>query len=275
VEVSQSESSHHSNWTFVPEDKFAGPDGIWKCKDRGYDQLSAAVFGGVLYAQSTQAVHEVQKFPDGVVVRIPAHARIISDIHLLNTTSAAITGKMTFTLYTLPSAEVKVKLAPFHLDYHGLDIPPQATSRFTANCDVDASYQNITKKPLDMQIYYLLPHTHALGSRMFVKVEGGANDGKTLIDVTGTIGEARGRAFDPPESMAGAKGFEYGCEFVNPRAEGVKWGFGDQEMCEALGFAASPLAFETTVKTAVPDGNDGTIKKFTGSCSAIAFEWGK
>ncbi len=275
VEIAQNESSHHSNWTFVPEDQFAGPDGVWKCKDRNYDQISAAVLGGVLYAQSTQAVHEVQKFPDGVVVKIPAHARIISDIHLLNTTSASISGKMTLTLYTLAAADVKVKLTPFHLDYQGLDIPPQATSRFTANCDVDASYQKMTKAPLDMQIYYLLPHTHALGSRMFVDVAGGPNDGKTLLDVTGTIGEARGRAFDPPVAMTGAKGFKYGCEFINPRTASIHWGFGDQEMCEALGFAASPLAFETNVDASTADGSDGTTKKFTGTCSTLAFNWNK
>ena len=86
MELEQSEASHHSNWTFVPDDQFTGPDGSWKCKDRGYSQLTAALQGGVLYAQSTQATREVQKFPDGVVVRIPPRSRIISDVHVLNTT---------------------------------------------------------------------------------------------------------------------------------------------------------------------------------------------
>src|SRR5262245_61759397 len=40
VELTQNELSHHSNWTFAPETRFPGPDGIWPCKDRGYDQLS-------------------------------------------------------------------------------------------------------------------------------------------------------------------------------------------------------------------------------------------
>jgi len=55
----------------VPETEFAGPDGLWDCDDRNYSQLQAAITGGVLYAQSTQARKEVQKFPDGVVVRVP------------------------------------------------------------------------------------------------------------------------------------------------------------------------------------------------------------
>ena len=65
VELQQDEMSHHSNWTFVTDDKYEGPDGVWPCSDRNYDQLSAAVVGGVLYAQSTQATREVQRFPPG------------------------------------------------------------------------------------------------------------------------------------------------------------------------------------------------------------------
>ena len=275
VELEQNEASHHSNWTFVPEAKFPGPDGIWKCKERGYDQLSAAVAGGVLYAQSTQAAKEVQKFPPGVVVRIPARSRIISDIHILNTTSKPITGAAKLTLYTLDKSAVTVKLTPFHMSYDGLDLPAHAESRFAGECELESYYQQQTKKPIDLKIYYLVPHTHALGTRMFVEVAGGPAAGKSLLDVRGTPGEARGRAFDPPYSLTGAKGLAFGCEFTNPRAENVKWGFGDQEMCETLGFAATPIAFESRIDSAAPNGSDGKIAKFTGPCLTVALAWDK
>ena len=139
VELLQDEASHHSNWTFVPDDQFDGPDGLWKCKDRSYDQLKGALAGGVIYAQSTQAQREVQKFPDGVVVRIPPHSRIISDVHVLNTTNAPITGHIKMTLYAIDPADVTVKLAPFHVSYDGLDIPPHATSRFSGDRIVSTS----------------------------------------------------------------------------------------------------------------------------------------
>ncbi len=275
VELQQNEASHHSNWTFVPESQFTGPDGEWKCKDRGYDQLTAAVAGGVLYAQSTQAVNEVQKFPAGAVVRIPAHSRVISDIHVLNTTTKAVTGVATLTLYTVDASQVKVKLTPLHLSYDGLNLPPHAESRFSGECELDSYYQSKTGKPIDLKLYYLLPHTHALGTRMFVEVYGGAQDKKTLLDVHGAPGEARGRAFDPPFDLAGAKGMRFGCEFMNPRDSFVKWGFGDQEMCETLGFAATPIATESRIESAAADGSDGAIAKFTGPCDTIAVPWDK
>ena len=273
VELEQNEASHHSNWVFVPDTEYEGADGAWPCAERGYSQLAAALAGGVLYAQSTQAPHEVQKFPDGVVVRIPANARIVSDVHTLNTSGSPITGTAQLNLYSIPEDQVTVKLAPFHVTYDGLDIPAQSTSRFTGECALEDQFQMNGGGPVDMKIYYLLPHTHALGTRMFVEAIGGPVDGMSLIDVSGFNGEARGRAYDPPIDMAGATGIRFGCEFTNPRAESVGWGFDDQEMCEALGFAASPIAFESRVSAADADGEDDGIAKFTGACSTISFAW--
>lgn len=273
VELTQNEASHHSNWLFVPDDKFPGPDGVWNCKDRGYDQLSAALAGGVLYAQSTQATHEVQKFPDGAAVRIPPYARIISDVHILNASSQPVTGRASLVLYTLDKADVKTKLAPFHLTFETLDIPPHAQSRFTAECELDSSFQAAFNHPLDLKLYYSLPHTHALGRRFFLSVYGGPNDGQALLDVDGYNGEPRGRAYDPPIDLTGADGLRFGCEYDNPRDVPVMWGFGDQEMCEYLGFADDGLVFESSVHSLMATGTDGAVQTFTGPCATIAFKY--
>jgi hypothetical protein len=270
VELTQDEASHHSNWTFVPDNLYKGDDGVWSCADRNYQQLDAALYGGVLYAQSTQTPHEIQRFPGGAAVRIPPYARIIGDVHLLNTTMAAITGHARLSVYSLPVADVTVKLAPFHLTYDGLDIPPHASSRFTGNCAVGDSFPN---KKLAMKVYYILPHTHAMANRFFVDVLGGPDDRKNLIEVKGFTSESHGLAFDPPVDMAAARGFSFGCEYFNPRSVAVKWGFGDQEMCELLGFADTATAFESHVATADPAGTDGQTELFTGDCSTAAFPW--
>ena len=273
VELVQNQGSHHSNWTFVPDDRYPGPDGVWPCDERGYDQLSAALAGGVIYAQSTRASREVQKFPDGAVVRIPPRSRIIGDVHLLNATDAPILGHAEMTLYTIEAPAVRVTLAPFHMTYQGLDIPAMATSRFTGECALDDQFQRALGTPMTMTLYYVLPHTHALGSRFFFEVLGGPDDGKRLIDVEGFNSEARGRLYDPPLDLAGATGLRFGCEFENPRDVNVGWGFGDQEMCEMLGFAEMDLVFESRVDDAVARGTDGTTQLFTGGCSTFAIPW--
>ncbi len=270
VELVQNEASHHSNWTFVPDDLYAGPDGVWPCDERNYDQLSAALAGGVLYAQSTQAAKEVQKFPDGAVVRLPAHARIIGDVHLLNPTDNPIRGRVEMTIYTLEPDDVRVRLAPFHLTYDTLDIPPRSTARFTGECDLSEPFEDAAGTPLEMTLYYALPHTHALGTRFFFEVVGGPHDGRSLLDVEGFNSEARGRLYDPPLDLAGATGLRFGCEFENPRDESVAWGFGDQEMCEMLGFADMDIVFESRVEEANPAGSDGETRLFTGPCSTLA-----
>jgi hypothetical protein len=270
VELDQDEASHHSNWTFVPDDKFDGPDGVWDCQDRGYDQLTGALVGGVLYAQSTQVAHEVQKFPNGAAVRIPPYSRVIGDVHLLNTTQAPITGKLSLKIYSLAPADVKVKLVPFHLTYDGLDIPPHATSRFTGDCSLADKFPS---GKLDMKVYYILPHTHSLATRFLVDVIGGPDDKKRLFEVEGLTKEANGRAYDPPVDLSAADGLSFACQYVNPRADAVKWGFGDQEMCEMLGFADSTTAFESRVPDANAAGTDGDVQLFTGTCGTIAFAW--
>lgn len=270
VELTQDELSHHSNWTFVPDDKYPGPDGVWPCNERNYDQLSGALAGGVLYAQSTQAAHEVQKFPEGTAVRIPPYSRIIGDVHLLNTSPSAVTGSLTLSLYALAEADVKVKLVPFHLTYDELAIPPHATSRFTGRCGLADKFPGGV---LAMDVYYILPHTHAMATGFFVDVLGGPQDGERLIEVKGFTSEPHGRSFDPPIDMSKAQGLAFGCEYTNPRAETVHWGFGDQEMCELLGFADATTAFESRVNAADPEGADGDVQLFSGPCFTLAFPW--
>jgi hypothetical protein len=271
VELWQDEASHHSNWTFVPEDDFEGPDGVWPCDDRGYDQLAAAVAGGVLYAQSTQAAREVQKFTDGAVVRIPARSRIIGDVHILNVGTEPITGHLELSLFTLDPSEVRVVLAPFHLTYDGLDIPPRSRSRFEGSCSTDELRSG--DEPLTMKVHYVLPHTHAQGRRFFFGPTGGDSAPGLLFDVTGFNGEARGQAYDPPIEVGGADALYFGCEFENPRDESIGWGFGDQEMCEMLGFAEADFAFESRVSTAESAGTADGMPVFDGPCDTIRIPW--
>jgi hypothetical protein len=270
VELNQDEASHHSNWTFVPDDKYAGPDGVWNCDDRKYSQLDAALSGGVLYAQSTQATHEVQHFPNGAAVRIPPWSRVIGDVHILNAGAQAVTGHAHLTVYTIDPADVRVKLVPFHLTYEGLDLPPMSASRFTGRCRLDNLFPTLS---LDMKVYYILPHTHALATGFSVNVLGGPDDSKALIETHAYDSGPHGRAFDPPYDLSPAQGLSFYCQYLNPRADHVHWGYGDQEMCELLGFAQMNVAFESRVANATSEGSDGNVQLFSDQCTTLVFPW--
>jgi hypothetical protein len=63
VELTTGPGFHHSNWFYVPEHVFAGPDGTFNCDYRSFNHATAGIFGGVFFAQSTQSAHELQTFP--------------------------------------------------------------------------------------------------------------------------------------------------------------------------------------------------------------------
>lgn len=121
-------------------------------------------------------------------MRLPPHARIIGDVHLLNVGAESVTGHLELSVYAIEPAAVTVRLAPFHLTYETLDIPAQATSRFAASCDLASQWQQQVGAPLSMRLFYALPHTHALGTRFFLEAVGGSHDGQALIDVSGFNG---------------------------------------------------------------------------------------
>jgi hypothetical protein len=274
VELETDGGYHHSNWLFAPDDKYAGPDGIWKCDDRGYSELDAAVAGGVLFAQSTQAKKQVQKFPDGVAVRLPPHARIVGGVHLYNTSSEPIDTTLELAIYTLPASDVRIPLAPFRLSYIDLTIPPMAVSEFSSECDLAGAAQSGSQS-LDMDLYYVLPHYHSLGHSFHLETLGGDDDGKAIYDLGAFDGEAHGTAFDPPVSMAGAKGFRFSCGYQNPRSTEVGWGIGDQEMCVMLGFARSDYAFDASVQSGAAVADKGSVREFSGSCSVLPLEFAR
>lgn len=259
VEMENDGAFHHSNWLFVPDTDYVGPDGTWTCSDRpltpggtgGYDELQAAVAGGVLFAQSTQATKQVQKFPEGVAVRLPPHVRILGGTHILNTSTKPLTTSLTMHLYTIDRADVHVPLAPFRLSYMDLHIQPHAISNFTGECDVSAALPTGTPGDLDMDLYYVMPHYHALGHSFQLQRFGGTNDGEVLYDLGQFDREAHSKTYDPPVAMRGSKGFRFTCGFQNPYSVEVRWGVGDiatdptaGEMCVMLGFQRSNYAFD-------------------------------
>jgi hypothetical protein len=212
---------------------FTGPDGTWTCADRGFDQILAGAAGGVFFAQSTQARADTQAFPPGVAFQMPAHVRIIGDVHLLNATQADIDTSLRFEVYTLPASEVRVPLQPMAFTNTALDI--------AASGETKARMQCATPQP-DFDIYYILPHFHGLGQNMAIDVAGGALDGKVIYRSAGSFGEAWGQTFDPPIAVTGALGLGVTCDYQNPRSTAVHYGEGDQEMCVTLIYSSGQKA---------------------------------
>lgn len=257
---------HHSNWFYVPDTTYPGGDGTWDCDDRGFDEYTAALAGGVFYAMSTQATHEVQKFTDGAVLELPPHTMIVGDVHLLNTGGEDIKETtIRFELHTLDQFDVRLK--PMSMVYRPLDIPPQSQARFTATCDMS---NQVGGGAVDFNVYYVLPHYHYLGTGMQIRASGPDTDIEVFENLS-KVGDPLGETYDPPLNVTGSTTWEFSCLYNNPTNNNVGWGIGDQEMCVFLAFTDDEKTwaggvFDDNQMTGVDQ--DGVVQN-TGPCSVF------
>ncbi len=269
-------SFHHSNWLVVPESLIEGEDGYFDCSSRGWNGLTFATQGTVLFAQSTQSREEVQTFPEGIAIKIPPKHRVVAQVHNLNLSPKKIETNLRMQLDLLHPKDVKTVVAPLRLSYINLDIQPKMQTRFSATCDFKKKYENSTQTSFDdVKIYWSLPHYHELGNYFSLSIVGGENDGKMVHELSGFNAEANGKMHLPAIEMKGATGLRFSCGYNNPRDENVGFGIGDQEMCVMLGFMDAGAIIDGSVLgnalSTRGDDVDG-IAQFEGKCAAFTFK---
>jgi len=269
VTLSNRGAYHHSNWFVVPEDKYPGPDGYFRCSSRGFDEVASAVAGTVIFAQSTQSQIEEQKFAAGAVIKVPPHHKVVAGVHMLNPTARPMTTELRMSLGLVHPRDVKVVLAPFRLSYVDLHIPARSEAHFTTDCDLASAYEELAGKPFDIKLYWVLPHYHYLGNYFRVSVIGGPHDGEVIHGIDTFDAEANGKALDPPLDLTGARGLRLTCGFGNPRDVEVGWGIGDQEMCVMLGFADSAVLMDGSGGSNRVVGVENGIVQNVGTCGKI------
>ena len=242
---------HHSNWFWVPDNEsFVGPDGMWSCNDYHFDQAAAALFGGVLFAQSTQATEEVQAFPAGAAIKIPPHARIVANIHLVNASDANLSVPLALTLHPIAAADATTVLAGFALENESIALPPHVTSQFGVECDLSQTWQNLYAQGLvnsdhiDIKIYHALSHYHSFGTALTFEAIRDSDGGvDTIWSTSAKIGDHLGGMLDPPFDLTGHSKVRVSCTYDNPGDTTITWGNGGQEMCIVFAFTDSNYAW--------------------------------
>lgn len=267
---------HHSNWTFGPEEVFDGPDGTWDCDDRGYALQFAVAAGGVLFAQSTQALEETQRFSEGAVIVIPPHSRIVGNVHLINLSAAPIDNSLNMELGLIPAEEVQVKLRPIGIFNTSIAIEPRAQSRFSLSCDLEDLFKNILRVDTmpEFNVYYVLGHYHAWGNYLNLSYIQRDGSERTIVEYDSQPGDVLGVQVDPPMPSRGAVGMRLTCGYNNDTDELKTWGIGTLEMCAFFGYVDVDLAFQGQPggsDTLVPLGEDDQGRKLydVSGCSGL------
>jgi hypothetical protein len=254
----------------MPESDIHGSDGTFTCTDRGFSEAIGAIFGGVVFAQSTQSPDDTQQFPVGAAVKIPPGSRLVASIHLLNPGEVPLTLKPKITLTTIAESDVTTPLAAISFENQALGLPPNAQSSFTLDCDLGSAAVNATGAAPAFHIYYTLAHYHALGTGMTVEAVKPDNTAATIFQTQNQIGDALGAPIDPAFDMTGYSRLRFTCDYYNSTADVVKWGVGNQEMCVFLAFSDSPFDWGGGAVTPDPPGDptdvDG-VQSFTHACT--------
>jgi hypothetical protein len=251
---------HHSNWFIVPEDVYEGSDGAWDCAERGFQEQSAALSGGVLFAQSTQAWNETMRFDDGVVIKIPPRSKIVADLHLLNLAMTERETEGWLTLDVVHPWFVTTVLKPMMLAYYDLEIPPVSESRFFADCD--------GLPPIEL--HYVLPHYHAMGNFFSLELVDDRDVAIPVYETQGFSADAAGVTFPEPVSFGAYDRLRFTCGYDNWLPETLTWGIGQNEMCVMLGLISSTDIVTGVVLDgrAEVDPIDG-IRRFEGDCQVL------
>lgn len=246
---------HHSNWFWVPESNvvFAGfPEGTFSCASgdgagHAFDQSSAAVFGGVLFAQSTQATSDTQVFPDGAVIRIPPNSRIVADLHLLNTSDSPESVPLSLRLDQIAEANVTTLLNGFAMENLAIALPPNQASSFTVECDLS---QNAGHIPTDFRFFHSLAHYHQWGTAMTFSAIRDSDGGEDMIWSTKAIaGDELGGMLAPPFDLSGHSKLRLTCDYYNNTPNPIVWGNGGGEMCINVSYTDSPYVWTAGLVT--------------------------
>lgn len=275
VELTTGPGFHHSNWLWVPEHAFPGPDGVFNCDDRSYDQTAAGILGGVFFAQSTQATHEVQQFPAGVARKVPARAKLVAQLHLLNTGDDPVSVEPTIAFTHIPVDDVVTELSSVTFEYHPLGLPPQRQSRFSVECDIATRHQEAFGRAPDFKIFYALAHYHEWGTGLSLEAVRADGTAATIYTTESSIGDALGGVIDPPFDMTGFTKLRLTCDYFNDTASTIVYGNGGGEMCIFNAFSDSTYKW---AGGALDTGSAGTgtdvngVMTFTRDCQVYAVD---
>lgn len=261
---------HHSNWYFVPESAYPGSDGTWECDQRAFGDVTAALQGGVFFAQSTQTLEEVQAFQEGAVLEIPPRHKIVGGVHLVNVSAGPLETAMSFDIETVPEEEVEIRLRPISFTNTALDIEPQAESRFGMTCDLGERFEDMLGTAPDYNVYYVLAHYHEWGNYFRLSFVDENDDERTIFELQNGVGEPLGTKIDPPMSSEGAPKLRVECGYLNNTDRRLEYGLGGQEMCVFLAYTDADLVIGASSGTNEPKGRntDGIYLNET-SCGGV------
>lgn len=174
---------------------------------------------------SQEAMFSYQ-LPEGVGVRLPAHAALDMNSHYVNAGSAPILGEAYINIHTQDEPPARLAQS-FLFSDNDLFLPPHQTTTYKGRIE---PYQTAT------QLLMLTSHMHKRGKLFRIYKDGGMDDGKLLYE-SSHWNAPKVVTFDPPLQLNKGETLRYEVTYENETSSPITFGFtSEDEMCVIVGY---------------------------------------
>ena len=267
-DVRYTPGSHHfilwnTTYTSIPTKDIHGDtvdtSGVFECP--GGPPAAWSVNRYVGGSQSADAPNILGALPDDVALHIPAGSILMMDLHILNTTPAALPVTVQMNLDTIPASQVTQEAGIYFFYDPFIAIPPYASSHARMSCPVTSAVTLTTAQT----------HMHKWGLGGTANLEDGTGaivqplyTSTTWTDPPVTQWSA------PPMTLKAGQQIDYECNYQNDGATTIIQGLSaaTNEMCVLVGaYYPRDEKFETCGTTG-QFSNQGTAATFIGTGTA-------
>jgi len=126
------------------------------------------------YVSGTQTPYSDFRFPDNVVLVIPANAALDMNTHYVNKSGTPIKGEVFMNLYTADYTAATKVAKPINFGNQNFNLPPKQRTLITKSFAFNSS----------VKIISLTSHTHQLGEQFVIKINGGPRNGEVIYTST-------------------------------------------------------------------------------------------
>ena len=166
----------------------------------------------------TQTPSHDYTFPPGTALRVAPGTCFDLNSHYVNKTSQPLMGEVYVNLLTLPKSEVKHIVKSLDLGNTQFVLPPNkktvAVKSFTSD------------KP--MKVLMLTSHTHKLGEKFVIRINGGARDGEIVYENTDWEHPLI-KNFPTPISLAKGEGLTSEITYNNTTNRTIRFGLTSED----------------------------------------------
>jgi hypothetical protein len=160
--------------------------------------------------------------PEGVVMKIRAGQQLLLNLHLFNTSNAAISGNSGARALLVDPSSVELEAESILAGTLGLSLPPQQETLTRGTCTLTS----------ESTLFAVQPHMHQLGRYMKVTARVGGQD-RVIHDGPYDFGEQPIYPMEPLR-MAPGDSLHVECTHENTTNAVVTWGESSTaEMCHA------------------------------------------